>query len=125
MNEPKMIRQGDILLVPVPDQAMSLTPKPSKTRSNKRGHIVIAQGETSLHEHTVEETDAELVRQGERMLLWVHRQAIFATRSTETGMILPRHTPLELPGGLYEVRIQRRAQVTPAGMPQRWSRVSD
>ncbi len=125
MFDPKMIRQGDVLLVPIADQAMPVKPRVEKQHSNPRGHLVIAQGETSLHEHTVEESDAELIQQGEKMLLWVERPTTFATRSTETGQIIPRHTPIELPGGLYEVRIQRRAEVTPAGMPQRWSRVTD
>ena len=106
----KMIRQGDVLLVPISDtNQLPLPPSGSKPMPErpKAGRIVLAQGETSLHEHTLTATDADLVRVGERMLLNLYRSTRLVVTDTLTGTVLPRHTPIELPGGLYEVRIQR------------------
>jgi hypothetical protein len=123
MNEMKMIRQGDVLLVPVPEIAVRADARKLKPA---RGRVVLAQGETSLHEHTLPASDAELIRDGERMLLWTERPTRLAVTNTHTGAMLPRHTPSELPGGgLYEVRIQRDLVVQPRGMPERWVRVRD
>jgi len=122
----KMIRQGDVLLIPVSDSQQLPIPardkKPVKTQP-KAGRIVLAEGESSLHEHTLVEDDAQLVRIGERMLLNVYRDTRLVVTETHTGAVLPRHTPIALPGGLYEVRIQRELQVTPRGMIER--RVAD
>jgi hypothetical protein len=106
----KMIRQGDVLLVPISDvNQLPVPPSGSKPMPErpKAGRIVLAQGETSLHEHTLTATDADLVRVGERMLLNLYRSTELVVTDTLTGTVLPRHTPIELPGGLYEVRIQR------------------
>jgi hypothetical protein len=126
MNEKRMVRQGDVLLIPVED-SMPISPKAQTiTRKSKHGRLVLADGESSLHEHTISAEDAELVRQGEQILLTILRdQTKLAVTHTLTGELLPRHMSIELPGGLYEVRTQRRAEVTPAGMPQRWSRARD
>lgn len=120
-----MIRQGDVLLIPIEDR-MTLTPaaKPIR-RLSRHGKLILAEGETSLHEHTLEDSDAMLVQQGERMLLTILREQDLAVTHTVTGEALPRHTPIRVGAGLYEVRIQRRAEVTPRGMPQRWTTVRD
>ncbi len=115
MNEPKMIRQGDVLLRPVKDQAMPVTPKPVRVRAEK-GLIILARGEATGHHHAIAESDAELVRQGQKMLLTVLQPAVLAHQE---------HAPIELPGGLYEVVPQREYVPAPAGMPERWSRVRD
>jgi hypothetical protein len=106
----KMIRQGDVLLVPISDTNQLPIPlggsKPMPIKP-KAGRIVLARGGTSLHEHTLVETDADLVCVSERMLLNLYRATRLVVTDTLTGTVLPRHTPIELPGGLYEVRIQR------------------
>ena len=120
-----MIRQGDVLLVPIEDH-ISLTPKPARqTPLSRHGKLVIAEGETSLHEHTLDAEDAILIQQGDRMLLALTRDQDLAVTHTATGEMLPRHTPIRVGAGFYEVRIQRRAEITPAGMPQRWTTVRD
>jgi hypothetical protein len=105
----KMIRQGDVLLLPLADspQLPVTGTKPVPVKPNHAGRLVLAQGETSLHEHTLAEDDAELVRIGEKMLLNLYGPTTLAVTDTHTGAVLPRHTPIELGGGLYEVRIQR------------------
>jgi hypothetical protein len=126
MNAKQMVRQGDVLLIPLDDH-MPISPRPVRIgKKSRHGRVVLAEGESSLHEHTIAEDDAELVRQGERILLTVLRdQVALAVTHAHTGEPLARHTTIELPGGLYEVRTQRRAEITPAGMPQRWTRVRD
>jgi hypothetical protein len=125
MNAKQMIRQGDVLLIPI-DDSMPVTPRASRVgKMSRHGKLVLAEGETSLHEHTVEENTAELVQQGEKILLSIFGSTTLSVTHTETGEPLPRHTPIRIGPGLYEVRTQRRAEVTPAGMPQRWSRVRD
>lgn len=121
----KQVRQGDVLLIPVADLAIPTQPKPNvcKAKANKR--LVLAEGESSLHEHTLDADDAELVQQGERMLLSIFKPTPMVVTHTNTGEVLSRHTPIELPCGLYEVRIQRDLVVQPAGMPERTVRVRD
>lgn len=110
----KMIRQGDVLLIPISDDNMLPIPAQGAARpvrvKARNGRIVLAQGETSMHEHTLAESDADLVRMGERMLINLYGPQRLAVTATDTGAELPRHTPIELPGGLYEVRTQRELQ---------------
>lgn len=111
----KMIRQGDVLLKPVPEQAMPVHPRAERQRA-ERGLLILARGEATGHHHAVLTDEAELVKQGERMLLTVFGSATLTHQE---------HAPIELPGGLYEVVPQREYVPTPAGMPQRWARVAD
>ena len=113
MNEQKMIRQGDVLLRPV--SSMAVSPKPIRVRSQS-GRVILARGEATGHHHSIDAEDAELVRQGQAILLTIFRP---------TALTHQEHAPIELPGGLYEVIPQREYVPTPAGMPQRWSRVMD
>jgi hypothetical protein len=107
MNEPKMIRQGDVLLRPVPDQTMNISPRPARVKP-EQGLLILAKGEATGHHHAVAESDAELVRQGEKLLLWVEQSARLTHQE---------HREIELPGGLYEVIPQREFVPAPAGMP--------
>jgi hypothetical protein len=125
MTTKQMIRQGDVLLIPIED-AMPIAPRPTPVRKlSRQRRLILAEGESSLHEHTLDASDAELVRQGERMLLWIEREQPLVVTHSQTGEVLARHTPIKVGTGLYEVRIQRRAEITPADMPQRFTRVRD
>ena len=112
MNEPKMVRQGDVLLRPV--QAMAISPKPTPVRADQ-GLLILARGEATGHHHSIESIDAELVRQGAQILLTIFRP---------TALTHQEHAPIELPDGLYEVIPQREFVPAPAGMPH-WTRVRD
>ena len=117
-----MIRQGDVLLVPLADDPqLPVGRRPDEVvKPNRAGRLVLAQGETSLHEHTLAAEDAELVRIGERMLLNLYGPQVLQVTDSHTGAVLPRHTPIELGGGLYEVRIQRELQQVPGrGLEER------
>lgn len=100
-----MLRQGDLLLVKIEkpdglDNATRLTP-------NRHGALVLAQGESTLHEHTIDGHRAEAWMLGETVL---HISGVGATLKTthiHTGKTLPRHTPQEVGGGYYRVVRQR------------------
>lgn len=87
-------QQGDVLLKPI----ATLPAKAKKVKPGKRGHI-LAEGEITGHHHRIEEIDdAELYREGERMLLAVEK---------ETQLKHEEHGTITVPPGVYEVGIVR------------------
>ena len=105
-KQTNMIRQGDVLLKRV--DAPKNIAQYAKQPANRHGKLVLAQGESTLHEHTVDETAAELIALGERRLLHVTAPAAtLKTTHIHTGSPLPRHKPQELGDGYYEVVRQR------------------
>lgn len=120
-----MTRQGDVLLLPVPDE-MPITPRAERIgKLSRQGRLVLAEGETSAHEHTLASEDAELVRQGERMLLSIFRDTPLVVTDSRTGDALKRHDQLTIHHGLYEVRTQRELEVGVAGQTWGFRRVRD
>lgn len=110
-KQTKMIRQGNVLLLKV--AAPANIQDGVKHKPNAHGKLVLAQGETSLHEHSIEETDAELIALGEKMLLHVTAaKATLRTTHIHTGQTLNRHTPQEIGGGYY--RVIRQVELNPA-----------
>lgn len=104
----KMIRQGDVLLIRRDDIERAIgQPTPAEN-----GRLILAHGEATGHHHSVADTDAELIRIGERMLLAVARQ---------TALEHQEHAPLTLEPGVYEVRRQREY----AGWGTDWRPVRD
>ena len=98
-----MIRQGDVLLVKITKPAGLETTE--KAAPNRHGNIVLAQGESSLHEHTIAAADADLFPGG---VLHVKAEATtLRTTHIHTGRTLPRHTPQEMGAGYYRVVRQR------------------
>jgi hypothetical protein len=92
-NEKTQYRQGDVLLVRIKSAIPDSTPiKP------ENGRLILAHGEVTGHHHSVCDEDAELIREGERMLLNVTRQ---------TSLLHQEHTAIDLAPGLYEIRRQR------------------
>ena len=106
MKNPKMIRQGDVLLIACD------APKHGKPIKTKGHRIVLAQGETTMHEHTVSSNDAELIAEGDRILLHVLRDTQMLVTDTTTGTPLKRHDPVPLTENYYERRLQRELDVT-------------
>ncbi len=49
----------------------------------------------------------------------IYRDTRLVVTSTDTGAPLARHTPIALPGGLYEVCIQRELEITPGRITER------
>jgi hypothetical protein len=85
------IQQGDVLLKRVE--------KPAVFKSTQRGgKIILAHGEHTGHHHAVEDSEAELVADGDRILLMLEREATLTHQE---------HGPVTVPAGCWEVgRVQ-------------------
>lgn len=99
-----MIRQGDVLLRRINATAKDLKPEPADPRG-----LVLAEGETSGHFHSVLGKGAKLCRYKDTN----QRVLVVAKGGAEVRVIgggiggVDRHTPISLSPGKYEVRIQR------------------
>jgi hypothetical protein len=106
-----LIRQGDVLLVPVGD-----LPEGTWELESERGRVVLATGEATGHAHVVRSSHARLVRHRrptgrrggmgrpifeERDLLVVEQDALLEHEE---------HASIEVPAAVYEVRRQREYQ---------------
>jgi hypothetical protein len=91
-----LIRQGDVLLVPVDGL-------PRETLDVGSGRLVLADGEATGHAHVVEDERASLHsvggRDGGRFLSVVGEEPVF--------LVHEEHDRLSVPPGVYEVRRQR------------------
>ena len=92
MKNKHQIQQGDVTLTKLnqmPNGAVKIT---------SRQRCVLAEGEHTGHAHVVEDSEAELIQLGERMLLRLGRQAVVTHQE---------HNPITLEPGLYEIgRVQ-------------------
>lgn len=81
-------QQGDLIM-----RRLAAQPSGNK-KVVSRGRCVLADGEHTGHQHAVEESAAELIQIGERMILNLAKQA------TVTH---PEHKPIRLSPGIWEV----------------------
>jgi len=90
-----LIRQGDVLLVPVSQ------PTASQPVPRRHGRLVLATGELSGHAHAIADDHAELVTAegAAQLFLLVH--------GTPATLTHEEHTPLTVPPGAYRVVRQR------------------
>lgn len=86
-----MLRQGDVLLVPVESA-------PLGAKEVARGECILARGEVTGHAHRVVDEAAAIVEAAERRYLVLGRPAILAHEE---------HAHLAVPAGTYEVRTKR------------------
>ena len=92
-----LIRQGDVLLVPV-----DAIPANTTTVSRLHGRLILAEGEVTGHAHAIIDESCELVTadQAAELYLLVH--------GTEpVSLVHDEHDTLTVPPGLYQVRRQR------------------
>jgi hypothetical protein len=104
-----LIRQGDLLLVPVDTV-------PSPVSAVRSGRLVLAEGEATGHAHVVDDERASLHR--------VRGNDIWFLRVEEGEPVLlvhEEHDALSVLPGVYEVRRQREYEPSRAG----WRRVAD
>ncbi len=87
-----MLRQGDVLLVPVADMPRGRTIEP------EGGRLVLARGEATGHHHSVAVEDGELVDAAE---------GIFLRIMAPTPLEHQEHAALTLQPGVYRVHCQR------------------
>lgn len=88
-------RQGDVLLVGVKEVPADAVKDQPPTR-------VLATGSTSTHHHAVEGDCETFTRDGRRYLLLPKEAQLVVV-----GPGTPRHKPITLTPGAYEVRAQR------------------
>jgi hypothetical protein len=102
-----MFRQGDILLVPIPDSQLPEAVAP--VGRDSRGRLVLALGEVTGHAHAVSTPDADLLADAAE----VDRR--FLRIVTEAALTHEEHDPIWLPPGLYQVVRQREYEVGATG----------
>lgn len=97
-----MLRQGDILIVPVTD-----LPEKRNEIPRENGRVVLAHGEVTGHTHSIVEPNAKLYEiPGDTVgrVLWLPNGGIVEHEE---------HGPIELPPGNYQIIRQR--EYTPLG----------
>jgi hypothetical protein len=105
---PGLIRQGDLLLVPV-------SGFPDGVRRARSGRLVLAEGEATGHAHVVDDERASLHRQP-----WTSAATYLRVEGHEPVFLVhEEHDRLVVPPGLYEVRRQR--EYAPRGRSRRVS----
>lgn len=101
-----LIRQGDVLLIPTQKVA-------GKLSNNK----VLAEGEVSGHHHVI--YDADVYRSSNALYVSAKNGCVLKHDDTNLAAIngeYPQadHHPINVPAGMYEVRIQRAFSYTSA-----------
>jgi len=103
-----LVRQGDLLLVPVAGL-------PERARRLRAGRLVLAEGEATGHAHVVDDPRASLHGLG-----WGAESYLSVEGEESVLLVHEEHDPLPVLPGVYEVRRQREY------VPRQWSRwVSD
>ena len=98
------IRQGDVFLVRLDSEPQNIEPAPRDQRG-----LVLAEGETSGHHHA-------LFGDGTKLFRYKNTGGLVARIGDAGAMMrvvgggsggVDRHAPVDVPPGIYEVRIQR------------------
>jgi hypothetical protein len=107
---PVMVRQGDVLLVPVGE-----VPTAAQPVARSGGRVVLAWGEVTGHAHAISTRGATLLEQGTERYLRVTRPVVLGHEE---------HAAIDIAPGAYRVVIQR--EYVPAEGPSlAWRRVVD
>lgn len=113
-NAYQIIRQGDVILVPVRSLPSGLTPIPLD-----KGRIVLAYGEVTGHAHAIaDHTSAK--RETNKIiakLFGASNGQRFLEVTAPVNLTHEEHTPHLIPPGLYEVPIQ--VDMTSDKLPRR------
>lgn len=98
----EVIRQGDVLLVPIARAGDGLTRKNGRAVRREEPGIVLAHGEATGHHHHVKSRHAQMRSYGRgasaRRILFVHKSGAKLEHQ--------EHTAIDLAPGKYEVRRQ-------------------
>jgi hypothetical protein len=112
-----LIRQGDVLLVPVEG-----IPTDGTVRNERLAdRLLLAEGEATGHAHVVEGTDLKLVEWNRPRRWWRPEHRVYLAIDAAVGatLIHEEHLQLAVPRGTYEVRRQREYR------PSGWAEVAD
>ena len=102
-----LLRQGDVLLVPV-----EALPEEAIPRRHSGGRLVLARGEATGHAHAIAEPGCELLvmpGSGKRFLSVISAGGVTLAHE--------EHDPIAVTAGVYEVRRQREYRPR---RPSRW-----
>lgn len=94
------IRQGDVILVPVPE-----------IEGQKLSHLTLAEGEVTGHKHRISDGQAELSEKDGTLYLRVFSDVATLTHE--------EHKAISIPQGNWMIRIQREYE------PKGWRYVAD
>jgi len=114
IEEPRMYRQGDVLLRSV--QAIPTTARPV---ARDAGRIVLAYGEVTGHAHAIEAPESEAT------LLSVSENERFLRLVADVDLVHEEHATIRLPAGDYAVVRQRVWTDRDADEEQRWQYAGD
>jgi hypothetical protein len=130
-----LMRQGDVLLIPVDADVGSNGEAPKERHAQVRldGRLVLAEGEATGHAHAILDEHARLEVQhfGESRAVWIHRRVwtesrtLLVVEDEPATLVHEEHEPLTVPPGSYVVRRQREYAPV-AGVGKRgWRWVAD
>lgn len=102
MKKIQVIRQGDVILIPIKN-----LPKNLELIPEEKGNIILAYGEVTGHSHAIASGTAALFRSEGKEFLNVKKESILKHQE---------HGPITLSPGYYEKRIAR--EYSPAGIRQ-------
>lgn len=106
------IRQGDILIIPIANRELPKQLVP--VDRDRRGRIIIAEGETTGHCHAILDDPVTLFRQddldemADRFLLVEQEQGV--------DLVHEEHDTVRIPAGAHVIRHKREYQ--PAELPR-------
>lgn len=94
-----LIRQGDVLIVPV-----TTIPTNTKPVARDDGRVILAYGEVTGHAHAIVEEGVTLVttKEAEQLRTWM-----LVETADPVELYHDEHDTLLIPPGKYEIRIQR------------------
>lgn len=95
-NKPQIVRQGDVLLVPIKE-----IPAQAKSIAAQNSRVILAKGEATGHHHSIDSREADLLQvpsQSEIYLLVKEGDALLEHQE---------HGKIGLAKGSYRVIIQR------------------
>jgi len=99
-SPPKTWRQGDVLIMQLPEEA-----KRGAAVPRVDGRVILAAGELTGHHHAIADDGATLYERADDDAALKLGDRILATRKKVT-LKHEEHDPIELPKGRYAVRIQ-------------------
>lgn len=95
----KIIRQGDVVLIPV---AKSKIPANTINIARESGRLILAHGEITGHAHAIVDERAELVTAAEAAELYLLVHGV-----DPVALVHEEHATVRVPPGQYERRILR------------------
>lgn len=96
----EVIRQGDVLLVPVDE-----IPADAEPVRRSKGRLILAEGEVTGHHHAIAEPDVELLETKAK-------EVFLSVMAAPALLVHEEHSTLTVPPGTYRV-IRQREYVAP------------